>query len=372
MKKSLSKKEKKQFEKKVQLITEIDEQKVKDKTPNEIEKLKELSIKSKTTSKLQELLKNAQLLFDILNENEFYLPGISKKWIIFSLEYLISPYDLIPDTIPVIGYIDDALVISWVMYLINDDILRFHAFKKAKEAQNKKNLLINLSEGTNNKEIIIVSGILSKPQDPSYTARWLKNLNKIYPDSSISIFNWNIITCRELNKVIRNLNHRLALKILYDTKKFTTDWNDAKQHSTFYAKALVNNIKDLQSKTSNRKDIIIICHSLGARLVSFALDEFEKDIVDEIFILAGATIEKSKLVNNIHKVKSLTNLYSTKDFVLKFIFENFENTEKPIGISPVYEGQIPNLYNINCSKEIKKHSDYKDKLADLFKKFNLK
>ena len=35
--------------------------------------------------------------------------------IIFALAYFISPIDAIPDPIPVVGYLDDAAVIAWVV-----------------------------------------------------------------------------------------------------------------------------------------------------------------------------------------------------------------------------------------------------------------
>ena len=36
-------------------------------------------------------------------------------WIVAALNYLIDPYDFIPDITPVLGYIDDAIVVEFVM-----------------------------------------------------------------------------------------------------------------------------------------------------------------------------------------------------------------------------------------------------------------
>jgi len=56
----------------------------------------------------------------------FYsLPKVSildKAIIIGSLGYFISPIDLIPDTIPVIGYLDDVSVLMLAFYRIHSNI----------------------------------------------------------------------------------------------------------------------------------------------------------------------------------------------------------------------------------------------------------
>lgn len=46
------------------------------------------------------------------------VPWYVKIIILFLLGYFISPIDLIPDFIPVVGYIDDILIISLTLYLI--------------------------------------------------------------------------------------------------------------------------------------------------------------------------------------------------------------------------------------------------------------
>jgi uncharacterized membrane protein YkvA (DUF1232 family) len=42
------------------------------------------------------------------------VPGNALLWIIAALNYLIDPFDLIPDATPVLGFVDDATVIEFV------------------------------------------------------------------------------------------------------------------------------------------------------------------------------------------------------------------------------------------------------------------
>ena len=79
--------------------------------------------------KLKEIAENAK------KEIEFYkilsadknIPKLSKLLIAFALLYLLSPVDLIPDFIPVIGHVDDLIIIHYLYD--NSKINRFN--KKA-------------------------------------------------------------------------------------------------------------------------------------------------------------------------------------------------------------------------------------------------
>jgi len=42
------------------------------------------------------------------------IPGNALLWIVAALNYLIDPFDLIPDATPVLGFVDDATVIEFV------------------------------------------------------------------------------------------------------------------------------------------------------------------------------------------------------------------------------------------------------------------
>lgn len=55
--------------------------------------------------------------------------------IVSTLIYILSPVDLIPDCIPVVGYLDDLALLSWVLKLIHSDV---EEYKKWRIENNKQ------------------------------------------------------------------------------------------------------------------------------------------------------------------------------------------------------------------------------------------
>lgn len=49
------------------------------------------------------------------------------------LLYVLSPIDLIPDFIPVIGFLDDLSLVSWFVGKFQDEIIKFQEWEKAKD-----------------------------------------------------------------------------------------------------------------------------------------------------------------------------------------------------------------------------------------------
>ena len=82
--------------------------------------------------KVKDLGKNLVLLFEMLVDPKFVLPWRTTAGIIFALAYFISSFDLIPDVVPVLGFLDDALVVAEVVYMFSADIRRYEETRRAR------------------------------------------------------------------------------------------------------------------------------------------------------------------------------------------------------------------------------------------------
>ena len=57
-------------------------------------------------------------------------PFLSVAGIVFTLVYIISPIDLIPDDIIGLGQIDDAAVVGFCLYLLKKDLKKYKQWLK--------------------------------------------------------------------------------------------------------------------------------------------------------------------------------------------------------------------------------------------------
>lgn len=104
-----------------------------------LNKANEITQKVVKSPSLQRFLKDVALLISMVKD---FWSGAYREipwWVIaavvFTLLYVLSPIDLLPDFIPGIGLLDDALVISLCIAMIEQDLLRYQGWKEApKEA----------------------------------------------------------------------------------------------------------------------------------------------------------------------------------------------------------------------------------------------
>ena len=88
---------------------------------------------SKVPRFVTERLKKIESLIRMLRDGEWNLEGDERKNVVTALSYFADPEDLIPDDIPIIGYIDDAIMIELVVRELQNEIdayTDFCAYKK--------------------------------------------------------------------------------------------------------------------------------------------------------------------------------------------------------------------------------------------------
>ncbi len=67
-------------------------------------------------------------LIDMLRDAEWSLPAEERNNVLTALAYFTDPEDLIPDNVPVLGYIDDAIMIELVVKELKPEIDAFVDF----------------------------------------------------------------------------------------------------------------------------------------------------------------------------------------------------------------------------------------------------
>lgn len=92
-----------------------------------------LEEKINNNSSFKKIIDEIKLFFSIIKD---YTNGTYKEipfWTIgaitFSLLYALSPIDFIPDFIPVIGYVDDALIIATCYKMVKKDLEKYKEWK---------------------------------------------------------------------------------------------------------------------------------------------------------------------------------------------------------------------------------------------------
>lgn len=75
--------------------------------------------------KAREMKKNLNVLYLVFKHE--HTPWYAKILILFTISYALSPIDLIPDFIPLLGYLDDLILvpagIALAIKLIPDDVI---------------------------------------------------------------------------------------------------------------------------------------------------------------------------------------------------------------------------------------------------------
>ncbi|BBA33187.1 uncharacterized protein sS8_1225 [Methylocaldum marinum] len=101
-----------------------------------IEKTREIEDKVKTIPPLHKVWLDILLCLELIRD---YRSGTYRDiapWAIaavaFGLLYLVNPVELIPDLIPVVGYLDDVAVMALILKLVKAELEKYAAWRKAR------------------------------------------------------------------------------------------------------------------------------------------------------------------------------------------------------------------------------------------------
>lgn len=107
-----------------------------------LDKEEELKNKLKESSHLERFTTDVSLFISLIKDyyNGSYrkIPYKSISSIVIGLVYILNPVDIIPDFIPAIGYIDDALIIAFCLKMVEKDLLEYQAWKEQQAGDNAK------------------------------------------------------------------------------------------------------------------------------------------------------------------------------------------------------------------------------------------
>lgn len=102
----------------------------------EEEKLKE---KLKDSNQLERFTTDVVLFLSLVKDysqgNYRKVPYKTISAVVLGLLYILNPIDIIPDFIPVIGYIDDAIVIAFCLKMVEKDLKKYQVWKESQSSE---------------------------------------------------------------------------------------------------------------------------------------------------------------------------------------------------------------------------------------------
>lgn len=92
-------------------------------------------IKGEVPAFVSERIQKLETLVAMIEDDEWKIPEEERKDVLSALAYFSDPEDLVPDHIPVLGFLDDAIMIELVAAELKDDIDAFEEFCSYRERE---------------------------------------------------------------------------------------------------------------------------------------------------------------------------------------------------------------------------------------------
>lgn len=102
-----------------------------------LEQEKKIEDKIKNNDSISGYIEKAKSMFSLIRDywsgNYREVPWKTIAAVAGALLYVLMPFDLIPDFIPLVGYLDDAGVIAACLTLVSDDLISYEKWKTQKD-----------------------------------------------------------------------------------------------------------------------------------------------------------------------------------------------------------------------------------------------
>jgi uncharacterized membrane protein YkvA (DUF1232 family) len=101
-----------------------------------LEKARAIEDKIKKIPALQRFWEEVLLCLELIRDYRLgayqNIPSWAIAAVAFGLLYLVDPVELVPDVIPVIGYLDDVAVITLILKLVKTELERYATWKRTR------------------------------------------------------------------------------------------------------------------------------------------------------------------------------------------------------------------------------------------------
>jgi uncharacterized membrane protein YkvA (DUF1232 family) len=90
--------------------------------------LVEKALETEPPEFMRERISALRQLVEMLRDDEWRLEGEDRQRVLSALAYFVNPDDLIPDRVPGIGYLDDAIMVELVLQELRHEIQAYQDF----------------------------------------------------------------------------------------------------------------------------------------------------------------------------------------------------------------------------------------------------
>lgn len=85
-----------------------------------------------------EAMKTLECLIAMVGDNDFALPKATGTQVLAALAYFVHPQDLIPDDVPALGFLDDAILIKIVEREFSNELWGYQKFVKFRDGSGQR------------------------------------------------------------------------------------------------------------------------------------------------------------------------------------------------------------------------------------------